>query len=325
MAKTVLVTNAVGSLACGILRIIRSLNLRDVRVIGISSVPASAANHLCDQVVLLPASYTEQDGPDIPFLKKLCREHDVGLIIPTTDFETYHLKLAQNELPWVACSPANASLAFYDKLMTAELFTRINLPFAKTCLPRAYRGQFARPIVKPRRGGLSKDVFRDATDPSRFSDEFVVQETLVGPEITCAFYATKDQSLHGLIAFERELHSGSTVRCETTNAFDDQILAMAQTLMKEQDVFGSCNIQGIAVDGRLVPFEVNGRVSGTASIRAQFGFEDVRYLLQEYLLGEPLSACQPKRGAAVRMVTDVIYPDVGLDEVASGKPPYTYF
>jgi len=74
------------------------------------------------------------------------------------------------------------------------------------------------------------------------------------------------------------------------------------------DIRGSANIQSIiSADNTIHPFEVNCRISGTNSIRSNFGFEDVKYTMQEYLFNEQPSRPQIIPGVAVRTLIDVIY------------------
>ena len=72
---------------------------------------------------------------------------------------------------------------------------------------------------------------------------------------------------------------------------------------------GSANLQSIVTDdGIVVPFEINCRISGTNSIRANFGFEDVKYTLMEYLYGTTPPKPIITKGIATRIMLDVIYP-----------------
>ncbi|MBI5793767.1 hypothetical protein HZA87_01600 [Candidatus Uhrbacteria bacterium] len=325
MARSILVTNADGSLGCGVLRLLRAMHPEGTRIVGLASTPVSAANHLCDHLILTPSTYHQTDGADIAFLEGVCASESVELILPTTDWETYHLKRAQNRLPWVACSDADVSLAFYDKHLTSQLFSRLGIPFAPSCLPSEEQGAFQSPFVKARFGGLSRDVFPNCQNPRAFSDDYVVQEALGGQEVTAAFYVTKSKRVHGTIAFTRSLRFGSTIQCETTDVVDEQIHVIAEMLASKGNVVGSCNLQGKICDGRFVVFEVNGRVSGTASIRAQFGFEDVRYLVEEYLFDEQPTPCVIRRGSAVRMMTDVIYPGRTLSQVVQDPGACQFF
>ena len=77
------------------------------------------------------------------------------------------------------------------------------------------------------------------------------------------------------------------------------------------EIRGSANIQSIVTqEGLIVPFEVNCRISGTNSIRSNFGFKDVKYTVQEYLYNITPDTPYLKYGIASRILMDVIYPDV---------------
>jgi carbamoyl-phosphate synthase large subunit len=81
-------------------------------------------------------------------------------------------------------------------------------------------------------------------------------------------------------------------------------------MIQSSDIRGSANLQSIVTpEGHIVPFEVNCRISGTNSIRSNFGFEDVRYTVEEYLYQTPLTEPHVINGVAVRIMMDVIYPN----------------
>jgi carbamoyl-phosphate synthase large subunit len=84
------------------------------------------------------------------------------------------------------------------------------------------------------------------------------------------------------------------------------------------NLIGAANLQSIVTEnGDIFPFEVNCRISGTNSIRSNFGFKDVEYTLQEYLYNDKPDQPQITNGVAVRILMDVIYP--GKDSFADCK------
>src|SRR5690606_7305992 len=130
----------------------------------------------------------------------------VDLIIPSTDFESCKLAEYRNELRCaVAASPYETTRIYLDKYKSYQHHNKNDIPFAWSCLPSEYHGQFESVIVKHRQGRGSRDLYFNPKDISSFSDEFVVQELLTGKEITTAFYITKSNCLHGFITLEREL------------------------------------------------------------------------------------------------------------------------
>jgi carbamoyl-phosphate synthase large subunit len=321
VTDTVLVTGIGGNVAQGVLRVIRSLG-RDVRLVGTNTEAVSGGNHLCDAVHAVPYAV----DPRYPAaLRDVVAREGVRLIVPCTDAETVVLARERASLPPVAVSSEETCRTFYDKARTAEALDRAGLPFARSWLPRAWDG--TRPcIVKPREGRGSRGIAVDPPDPRAWSDEFLVQELLTGDEITVAAYIDRSGKLHGFVAMRRELHAGATVRCEVTRAHDAVLGPLLAAFGAAFPLRGSFNVQAIVDQaGRAVPFEVNCRISGTASIRHHFGFRDVEWTLAEFLDGSELAPMALRTGSAVRLLMDVVYPDRTLDEPRDRSSPHVVF
>jgi carbamoyl-phosphate synthase large subunit len=323
MNKTVLITGIGGNVGQGILRNIIRCRY-SVKIIGTDIVAVSAGNHLCDAVYAVPAA---GEIKYIPAIKNICNAERVDLIIPSTDIETYYLALAEDKLPQLSTSPADVSLTFYNKLRTWQSFHAASIPFAETILPSEYRNNFPAYIVKPITGVGSRNIFTNPNHPERFSDEYVVQRLHKGTEITTAFYVTKQKKLHGFITFTRILVNGMTQQCEVTKKYDTKLDQLLHTILKHFDIKGACNIQSIVEErsGKIIPFEVNGRISGTNSIRSQFGFEDVRYTMDEYLYGRPPKTLHITQGSAIRIMMDIIYPDRQLAVINNKQDKHYMF
>jgi carbamoyl-phosphate synthase large subunit len=298
---------------------------RGVKIIGSNTKYLSSGNHLCDRVRLTPFA---TDSDYIQTVRKICEDESINLIIPSTDYECYCLSIEKNRelLPTVATSPEKTNEVFLDKYRTSRLFDEYDIPFAKSVLPSGYGGEFEEVVVKPREGRGSRDVYFDPENIDGFNDGYVVQKRYIGEEVTTAFYVTKGNELHGFVTFLRELESGATHLCEVTHAYDDQILEIIRGMMSRLEIRGSCNIQSIVTSaGRVVPFEVNGRISGTNSIRSQFGFKDVQYTAEEYLFNQEPEAVYLKNGSAVRVLMDVIYPDIGMEFIHNNENVHYLF
>lgn len=323
MNKTVLVTGIGGNVGQGILRNILACKY-ELRLVGTNTESVSAGNHLCDAVYKVPYAV---EAEYVPAMKQICAREHVDFVIPSTDAESYYLAFAAHELPPLSTSSADVSLVFYNKLKTWEAFHAAGLPFAHTMLPSAYKKNFSSNVVKPITGRGSRDIHMNPPHPEEYSDDYVVQELHHGKEITTAFYVTKDKQLLGQITFERILQNGLTQQAEVTMAYDKKLETIIRGMMQVFDIRGSCNIQSIVEEstGDIVPFEVNGRISGTNSIRSQFGFDDVRYTIDEYVLGKSPVTPKVKPGAAVRIVMDIIYPNRKLADITNNRDEYHLF
>lgn len=312
MAKNILVTGIGGNVAHGVLRNILNLNINAV-LVGTDIKKVSAGNHLCDKVYQVPLSSSVEY---IPTIIRICKKEKIDLIIPTTDSEAYYLALAKEKLPVLASSDAQVAQTFLNKYKTFKAFKKFNIPFAETSLPSEYKNDFKEIIVKPIEGVGSKGIQINPKNPNSFSDDYIIQKLYKGEEITTAFYVTKDKKLLGFITFKRSLYHGTTTMCEVTTKYDSALKKLIKGIMEHFRISGSCDIQSIATeDGKIIPFELNCRLSGTNSIRGEFGFEDVRYTIDEYLFNKKPKKPSIKKGSSIKIWVDIVYPNTALGDI----------
>lgn len=320
--KTVLVTGVGGGVGQGILRNLRSENFT-IALVGTNAVAVSAGNHLCDSLHVVPYAY---EPGYLESMRKIVEQEEVDLIIPSTDYESYALMAEPSGVgAVVAGSPATTVAMCLDKFETARQLEAHGLPFARSALPSAYQGAFERIVVKPREGRGSRNVYVDPPDYRGFPDDYVVQEYLEGDELTTCFYVRRDGTVHGLITFSRELEHGNTSRCEVVRDHDAGISEMIDALNSKFAFRGSCNLQMRVTRRGIIPFEINCRISGTNSIRSQFGFRDVAYTVQEYLYDRQPDAPNVSGGCAIRMLVDIIYPGRQLNQVSDNSDHFRIF
>ncbi len=317
--KTIIVTGIGGVVGQGIVRNARAMG-RNLRIVGVNVSRVSAGNHMCDEVVEVPYAY---DDNYISAMLKVVSETGAELIIPSTDYESYYLAKHQSEftIP-IAASPAEVTFFCLDKYRNWEAFTQKNIPFAPSVLPSKFDGEFDRYIVKPREGRGSRGIHVQPSNVSSFDDTNLVQQLLEGPEITSTFYVLKDGSLLGTITMRRELESGNTARAEVVKDYDKEIETLAQHMIDAFPFRGSVNIQSKVTAHGIVPFEINCRISGTNSIRSQFGFNDVAFTIEELLFHETPAKPMVKKGSAMRVMVDVVYPDMQLSDINNKNDQY---
>jgi len=304
--KKVLVTGIGGNVGQGIIRNIRATNF-PIEVVGSNVLAFSAGNHLCDKFYLTPYAF-EKNYVDT--IIDIVKREKIDLIIPSTDYEVYYLAKFRDQIPCqVAASDAETAEIYLDKYKTFLHHKKYGIPFAAAYLPSEYKGELKEYIVKPREGRGSRGLYINPEFPDRFTDEYMVQDLYKGSEITTAFYVNKNNELHGFINLERQLDNGATNECRVDKNHDRKLEEILLKIINSTKIKGSANLQSIVTaEGEIVPFEVNCRISGTNSIRSNFGFEDVKYTLEEFLYDIPLSKPLIINGVAVRILMDVIYP-----------------
>jgi carbamoyl-phosphate synthase large subunit len=304
--RKILVTGIGGNVAQGIIRNTRSA-YPDIFIVGSNTAAFSAGNHLCDSFYTVPYAY---DEGYINAIQNIVDKEHIELVIPATDYEVFYLANNRDKINAViAVSGAATAKTYLDKYLSYRHHTQYGIPFAETCLPSAYRGQFRNFIAKPRKGRGSRGLHINPPDTSVFHDEeYLVQEMHEGDEITTSFYVTKDNTLHGHITLLRDLEFGTTAQCKVTFDHDKAVEPILKAMIRHGDIKGSANLQSIVTkSGAIIPFEVNCRISGTNSIRSNFGFKDVAYTIQEYLFNKKPAPPEIIPGVAVRILMDVIY------------------
>ena len=200
-------------------------------------------------------------------------------------------------------------------------------------------------VIKPAIGGGGSNntfVVQDA-DELEFACRYLVrqgkavllQEYVGTPddEYTVGLLSTLDGKLVGSIALRRCILSGLSNRIKIPNRTErtelSPILAISSGISQGVvDDFpevrraceaisialhskGPINIQCRFVNGKLYPFEINPRFSGTTYIRALLGFNEPDMLIRHHLLGEALPSPvsyrfgRVVRGVIERCVTDL--------------------
>jgi len=318
MDKKVLVSGIGGNVGQGIIRNINKV-FPNVIIVGVDINDFSSGNHLCDIFYKVPYA---NDSRYIESINEIVKKEQVNLIIPSTDYEVFYLSKYQHLIKCtIAVSEFKTADFCTDKMKTYEHFRDHNMSFAPSTLPSKYvSNQFDKLIVKPIEGRGSRDIYINPKNISAFSDKFLVQKLYEGIEVTIAFYVNKVNILHGFITQERTLESGTTKNTKVTKAYDALVEPLLNKLIKSANFSGSINLQAIITkENTIHPFEVNCRISGTNSMRSNFGFEDIKYTLQEYLFNDKLSKVRIREGIATRIIMDVIYTEAKDYNEATNK------
>ncbi|MBV9549407.1 MAG: ATP-grasp domain-containing protein [Alphaproteobacteria bacterium] len=308
-----------GMIAQGVLRRLRACN-RDLRLVGINTKAFSTGNYLCDAVMKVPPAVA---AGYVDLLRDFCRRETVSLIIPCTDAEVMVLSQVSDGLPPIAASSAHATAVCYDKYKTSQILASAGISFAQSFLPSLYNGCFNQVVVKPRTGSGSRSVHFNPRNPAAFSDDYIVQELLQGEEITIAFFRCRNGTVLGPISMRRELENGATRICEVTDAYDGTVFPLVQSIGTLLDIRGSCNIQAIVKNNAsITPFEINCRISGTHAMRVHFGFDEVAFLLADWIDNVTPPAPSISYGVACRVTREVVYRGKTLEELRAAPAPF---
>ncbi len=165
-------------------------------------------------------------------------------------------------------------------------------------------------IAKPRSGkgshGIADVGTREALEAVIRQNAYLIQEQVgdAREEYTTGTFSDRDGVVRGVITMRRELQYGTTYRARLGEF--PEVANQATKIAAALRPAGPCNVQSRLTEGRSACFEVNLRFSGTAPLRAHFGFNDVEAAVRHYIMGEP-AADLPKltRGVCLRYWNEI--------------------
>lgn len=223
-------------------------------------------------------------------IKKLCYKHSIDVLIPSVDEELIPLALARESLKFEMLLPSLDFIETHlDKLKSNSKLNSQNLPVPKTDLIGERRSIVFPCIIKPKTGRGSRDVRVIESEEElqahvllshRKSEDFILQEQLIGQEYTVLMVANRQKSLKAIVPVKVGLKKGITLRATTD--FDSSIVAACFAIHLSWPVSGCYNIQLIKTEsGEIKPFEINPRVSTTTCLAVAAGVDFISLYLSD--------------------------------------------
>ena len=225
----------------------------------VSAFAQHAFTVAADPNPLAPAQYAAHarvavpridDPAYVPALAELCREHDVGAVVPLTDLDLEVLAHARADgvLPAFVPDPEIARATF-DKYEAHLLLQRHGLSSPPTVLPEADLAGLEYPVVvKPRRGSGARSIHRaESHEQAAFFVDYVqepvmVQREMHGPELSIDCLG--DQSGRCLNAIPRtmlESRGGESIKGQVVR--DEELIELGRRTMEALAVRGPATIQ----------------------------------------------------------------------------------
>jgi len=214
------------------------------------------------------------DAHFVEFLKNLCLDLKVDVLIPSVDEEL--LLIAEGSHEWGATKimlpHANYVSAMTDKLTMIKVLEAQGILAPKTESLDNDFAKFNFPcIVKPRVGRGSRGVFSvaDRKEVEAFRAKLgkdainqVLQVKYFGAEYTVQMIANFKGELQCVVPVKISVKKGITISAKVDN---NSLVVNACTLIhKKVPCAGTYNIQLIlTADGKVYPFEINPRISTT--------------------------------------------------------------
>jgi carbamoyl-phosphate synthase large subunit len=284
------------------------------RLIGCDIHPEVVGKYWCDKFYTVPLAKKEQEYIDR--LKAIVAEDQIDVIIPSADVEflvlSKHKDHFKEELSCdILVNNHNEIERFNDKWLAYQWYLDKKIPAPKTilannleCLRDELQMLTYPLILKPRTGGGSRSIFKinsfeDVIKYLPLVPHPIIQEYLLPDEAeyTAGTYRTLEGKVLTIL-MKRTLKFGMTNTAEIIS--DASLEVFCRDTILNTSLVGSNNIQFRLTSAGPRILEINPRFSGTAGIRANFGFNDIEMWIDEIRFNKSIHLPQIKTGFVLR-------------------------
>lgn len=266
------------------------------RVYGADHSRLAAAFHRADEGFLVPPA--GEGEPYVEALARICKQREVGLLVPLIDWELEILADARERFQQAGTRALISSPRLVricrDKLETFE-FLKTHGFDTPEVLP--YEKALTAPFplfIKPRYGSSAKDVHRlpdrDALEffEKAAAEETVIQEFVDGREHTVDVYAGLDGIPRVAVPRRRlKVRDGEVSKALTVR--QPEIVRQSMRLVEAlEECVGVVTLQCfLTADGRVRFIEINPRFGGGVPLAIRAGADFPRWLIEEHLGRQP--------------------------------------
>lgn len=297
--------------------VLDSLNLnRRYRILGCDGNRNIYANSYCDKFFIVPNIYSENY---LLTILDICKKNSVDIVIPGHDHElslfSKNRELFENEgiKVLVSFNPEIIEVSRH-KLKWYEYFTAFGCNIVPTYLVKEYRSnpneKLLPAIIKPIGGSASQGIliinslselvsaneddiiqpylFPEKSDANynQIYDAVKKGQFVQRSEISIQLLFNSDSRFSGIFISKNTLKNGVPVFVDPIDpkefAYTDEIMKFVPVLESKKTT-GPVNIQGRVTPKGLYFFEMNMRFTGITGNRALLGFNEVEYLVDNFL------------------------------------------
>ena len=223
-------------------------------------------------------------------LAALCNRLRIDVLIPGVDAELPLMQTVSEQAPGtqILVPETNYVRTMLDKLETVRTLIANGLDAPRTETIEGIEEIGFPCIAKPRwgRGSRGFQILRDHEQADAYQrlsglppEEIVVQELMEGDEFTVMMVADRNADLAVVVPVRIDVKRGITLRGETER--DVGVITACREIHETIPARGCYNIQLMrTTNGRILPFEINPRISTTFCLGLAAGIDPVSIFLQ---------------------------------------------
>lgn len=330
--------------------VIDSLNQkREFFIIGCDGNPNVYAHSFCDKFYTVPGLYSEGYTN---FILNLCIENKVDILVPGHDHELVlfakkYNRFKENGIEVLVSEPKLITIS-RDKQDWYDFFAPLGCKIVPTVSVKEFLvnpdTSILPAIVKPSGGSASQgiSIINDLADLEGLNGEDIIQPYLFPEEsdknyqnivnavkkgdflqlseISIQLIFNKDSKFSGIFISKNSLKNGVPVYVDPINpdsfAYTHEIMKFVP-ILEEHGVKGPVNIQGRVTPKGLFFFEMNMRFTGITGNRGLLGFNEVDYLVRNFLGLEATLEKYAYNKVGVRQVACTTIPRSVIEEKES--------
>ena len=269
----------------------RAFHKRGWKVFGADALQTAPALYFCDEKFVIPKISDEKAY--IESLIQICRQNNVGILVPTIDTDLDILaknseRFLREAGTFVLVSSPETVKLCRDKNLTQQFFEENSIPAPRQIPLDANPDNLDYPlIIKPRFGSSSIDTFdinnkREFLFFKDYIKDPIIQQKIIGTEFTIDAFCDFDANPISVVPRERiAVRSGEVLKGKI--AKDGEIIALSIKILRLLKTIGHITLQCIKNSDGIFFIEINPRFGGGAPMSMLSGAnsaENIALLLE---------------------------------------------
>lgn len=228
------------------------------------------------------------------FMKKLCIDNDIHIIIPGSDKDVQFYSQYRKEFSAVIILPEKRAVdLFIDKYQASLAVNKIGLSVP----PIVFNLFNEKKVIFRKKRSVSSegihiiDLEKEIYIPNLFNSDFFLQRYIKGDEYTVDIFADQDGYPKLIIPRKRlQIRNGMSVCCQMCK--HNQIIELCKKIYSQYYIPGLSNIQFID-DGKQIYFiELNLRFAGSGICGIVASFNYLQQYLEHFLYSKKLNSLE---------------------------------
>lgn len=269
-------------------------------------------------------------------LVKIIKNKNIRVIFVGSELELLFFSknksfIEENTKSIINVSPLKTIIMANDKYKTYNFFKKKLLPFAETFSVKnilqaknIYKKIKFPFFLKSRVGTSSRGVYLINNSNEIKSLFKIIKKPIIQriagirtEEYTASVFKTKEGTILGPFIAKRILKGGTSWIINVSNY--PRLIKEIKLIAKNIDFIGSLNIQFQIFKKKIIPFEINSRISGTVAVRSFFGFNEPVMFVNNYFFKKKIMKPKIKKGVCFRYHNEIFLKNKNLKKISLSK------